>query len=255
MYWLIKHLIQPLPVLLLLCGLGIVVLWVKRPISTKTLMVVTAPFCALVLLYLPLTSHVAQCTLESRYPPMATRPPSVQAIVVLSAGVLGPVGSRRQPGLRERTLHRCLHAARVYREGPPCIVVTSGGDTDGTMLGSPAAAVMRDFLVEIGVPEGQVLTEEQSQTTHENALETAALLAGHGINEIVLVTDAVHLPRATRCFRRQGLRVVPCGCRYRTTGIRASLALILPNARAAQGIQEAWHEWVGLLWYRIRGRI
>ena len=45
MYWLTKHLIQPLPVLLLLCGLGIYVLWVKRPISTKTLMVVTAPVC------------------------------------------------------------------------------------------------------------------------------------------------------------------------------------------------------------------
>lgn len=255
MYWLLKYLLRPFPILLFLTGLGIVGLWVKKPESAKGLLLVAIPFCGLVLLCLPLVSYLALRTLERHHPPLGERPPSLQAIVVLSGAVWPADDVRPRPVLGDRTLHRCLHALRVYRQGPPCLIIASGGNARRDRSGPSDAEVMRDFFIENGVAEQHLLTEGRSRTTRENAVESAKLLAERGIEEIVLVTDAAHLYRATRCFRREGLRVVPSGCRYQATKLHVSLETILPSAGAARGAQEAWHEWLGVIWYRLRGWI
>jgi len=52
------------------------------------------------------------------------------------------------------------------------------------------------FLVKLGVPATDVLVEDRSRTTSENAVETQKLLALRGISKILLVTDAAHDLRA-----------------------------------------------------------
>ena len=69
------------------------------------------------------------------------------------------------------------------------------------------------------------------------------------------VTTAAHLPRAAACFRRQGFDVFPCGCHYRANDFRWSVGLFIPKAQFAENSDSAAHEWVGLLWYWMHGRI
>jgi hypothetical protein len=58
------------------------------------------------------------------------------------------------------------------------------------------------------------------------------------------------------CFAHQGVNsVTPCGCRYRANGTSDTVFDFLPNVYAAEGIQDAWHEWLGSAWYWIRGRM
>ena len=121
--------------------------------------------------------------------------------------------------------------------------------------GEPSCAeVMRDFLIGVGVNPADVLLEDQSRTTYENAVGCARLLRGRQVGTVVLVTDAVHMYRAERCFRKQGLTVIPAPCNYRATEFRWSLPAFLPHAHAAVGSQEVFHEWLGTLWYWCRGR-
>ena len=70
----------------------------------------------------------------------------------------------------------------------------------------------------------------------------------------MLVTDASHLPRAARCFRAQGINVVPAGSRFRTNRFQWSLSSFLPSAGGAQGFGRAMHEWLGSLWYELTGK-
>jgi hypothetical protein len=63
------------------------------------------------------------------------------------------------------------------------------------------------------------------------------------------------MPRAVRCFRKQGLVVTPSPCRHRATEFCFCAASLLPDPRAAAACAEAAHEWLGLAWYWLCGRI
>jgi hypothetical protein len=61
--------------------------------------------------------------------------------------------------------------------------------------------------------------------------------------------------RAAACFEKQGIKVVASSCRYRATRLRWTLETFLPDPSAARGVREAWHEWLGIAWYWLSGRI
>jgi uncharacterized SAM-binding protein YcdF (DUF218 family) len=183
------------------------------------------------------------------------RPADAEAIVVLSSYVRPPNDFRLHPELDEDSVNRCLKAAELYHQGAPCPVVVTGGKVDPDSPGPSCSEVMRDLLLQLGVKNSDLSVENASRSTYENAVESRKLLDERRIHKILLVTDASPLVRAAGCFRKQGLEVVPCGCRYRATKFEISLAGILPNPSAARGCLRASHEWLGLAWYWLRGRI
>jgi uncharacterized SAM-binding protein YcdF (DUF218 family) len=253
MYRLLVDLAQPTVLLVLLTLVALANLWRKRQEGRRRLLLVTIPFVFLALLCMPAASYLALGSLEWSYPPLAERPADVQAVVVLSGDIhpLNEEGTRVELG--EDTLYRCLKAAEVYHQGKQCRVVVSGGKVDPAMPGPSLAEAMGNFLRGQGVAANDLIVEDRSQTTHENAVESCRLLNERGIHKIVLITDAAHLNRAAACFRKQGAEVVPCGCRYRALGIDWSLPAFLPNPAAARGVQDACHEWLGIAWYRLHG--
>jgi uncharacterized SAM-binding protein YcdF (DUF218 family) len=141
----------------------------------------------------------------------------------------------------------------LYHQGAPRLIVVSGGKVNGTW--PPLAHVMRDFLLTMGIPETDILVEDQAHTTYENAVQTAKLLRARDIRRIVLVTETTHLLRAELCFRKAGFEVTPVGCNYRATEIDWSVFDVLPSPEAALNIDRAFHEWLGLIWYRLHGRV
>jgi uncharacterized SAM-binding protein YcdF (DUF218 family) len=209
----------------------------------------------LTLISLPVVAHLALSSLEGWYPVLHERPDDVQAIVVLSSGVHQPVEEGVPPEQDEEGLDRCVRAAQMYHQGKRCPVLASGGKADPSQPGPACAAAMRDFLVQLGVDPADVIVEDQSTTTDENAVDSAALLASRGVHKILLVTSATHLPRAAGCFRKQGLEVVPCGCFYHTGDRPFSPERFLPSAGAAEDCGRVAHEWLGLAWYWVRGRL
>jgi len=58
-----------------------------------------------------------------------------------------------------------------------------------------------------GVIAERLLVEPDSRDTIGNAFNSAALLRARGLDSVVLVSDAYHLPRARMLFRRAGLTV------------------------------------------------
>lgn len=120
---------------------------------------------------------------------------TLDAIVVLGAP-LGP-GDALTAVLAERA----RAAAALFHAGGAPIVVASGGVTHGARRAE--ASVLAEAIRAAGVPE--VLVEDASRTTADNARRTAALLAPRGARRVWLVTQPFHGRRAARVFRAAGL--------------------------------------------------
>jgi uncharacterized SAM-binding protein YcdF (DUF218 family) len=254
MTWL-NYLLQPL-VLLWLTGLVLLAsLWRRRQERRRRWALFTGVFLLLTIVCLPATNYLALGSLEWRYPPLGQRPEGIDAIVVLAGASRPPEAQGLAALPAEDTLYRCLRAVEMYRQGPPCPVVVSGGQMTPNLPVPALARVMRDFLIGQGIPAEKVVEEDKSLSTYENAVRTARLLHQRGLQRVLLVTSGHHLERAVRCFRRQGIDVVPCGCQYRARDFGTSPARFLPDPTAAWGVAQALHEWLGLAWYGLCGRI
>ncbi|MEA1951369.1 MAG: YdcF family protein, partial [Planctomycetota bacterium] len=121
--------------------------------------------------------------------------------------------------------------------------------------GKSEAELMRDFLLRLGVAQSDMIVEDCSLSTYENAVQSAKILREREVERIALVTDAAHIYRASRCFDRQGLDVVPAACNFRAVKLKWSPLLFIPNAGSARNLRIAIHEWQGIIWYKLHGRI
>ncbi len=184
-----------------------------------------------------------------------TRHDDAEALVVLSGGIHEADGVRLRPELATDTLYRCLHAAELYHQGTPCPVIVTGGALDPRSGIPPVAPAMRDMLVRLGVDPGDVIVEPRARTTYENAVETRKILEARRIRKIVLVTEAYHMPRSLRCYRKQGIEAVPAPCHHLSTRFRHEASNLVPSPGAIENLMAVLHEWLGLAWYSISGKI
>jgi uncharacterized SAM-binding protein YcdF (DUF218 family) len=251
----IALLMRPYAVLFVVSGLALANLWRGRRETRVRLLGLALPFGILALLSLPVISYLALGSLEWRYPPREHSLSGVGAIVVLAGNADPPDATRRRAQIGHTTLYRCLHASDLVRGGAGCPVLVSGGKVDPRIPGPPCSEFMRDFLLAMKINPSDILVEGRSRTTGENAAECSQVLRGLGIRKVILVTDAAHMHRAVRCFRKQGIEVIPSACRHRATQFNPSLLGFLPSATAAQNTLEALHEWVGMAWYWWKGTI
>lgn len=179
-----------------------------------------------------------------------------QAIVVLAAGRVAHApeyGGRDIPDYV--TLARLRYAAHLQRMTGLPILVSGGNGSSGidpdkddrayTKAAAMAAALREDF----GVPVKWI--EGGSRDTAENARYSAALLQADGIRRILLVTDAMHMPRAHMAFVRAGLDAVSAPTMFFSVK-SPEMSAWVPSA---EGLRRSWYaiyEWIGILWYELR---
>ena len=203
---------------------------------------------------LPAVSDWIGRSLEARYPPQSLESvPSADAILVLGGAVRGRAPPRLFPDLNA-SADRVWHGARLFHAGKAPLVILSGGHLPWSRATGPEAQAMLQFLIDLGVPEDRVLLETRSGTTHENALETARLLAARGIERVLLVTSAEHMRRAEATFRAAGIVLVPAPTDYEVLAEPEwTLLAYLPDAAALAASSDALREYLGLWVYRWRG--
>lgn len=213
-----------------------------------------AAFLLLLVVATPAISNAMVASLERQYLPVVPqRSASADAIVVLG-GCLAP---ERPPRLSAELIgssDRLLHAARLYRAGKAPVVLASGGAVPWTSSSRPEAEEMAAFLVEWGVPPMAILMDARSRTTRENAVETERILKARGARSVLLVTSAVHMPRAVAAFRMTGLSVTPSPTDYLVADPeKAAFLEWFPSPDSMIRFQAALWEREGLLYYRLRG--
>jgi uncharacterized SAM-binding protein YcdF (DUF218 family) len=129
---------------------------------------------------------------------------NAQAIVILGGGTRPYAAEYHGPTIGTITLERVRYGARLARAtGLPVLV--SGGAVRGA---PPEAVLMRSALLhDFGIAVRW--TEAESRNTHENAVKSAAILKGSGVERIILVGHSFDFPRSRKEFEAAGMRVIP----------------------------------------------
>ncbi|MBL8330573.1 MAG: YdcF family protein [Rubrivivax sp.] len=209
----------------------------------------------------PGASQVLRRGLESQYPAVPVQAlPSAEVIVVLGGGIapplLGVPPETRQANLNAAA-DRLWHAARVYQAGKAPKLLATGGMDEKVYAASEAEA-MAQFLQALGVPRSAMLLEGRSRNTEQNAQFTMQLLREQNIQpRILLVTSALHMPRAMTIFQAYGFEATAVATDHEgseTTHWPWWQAWI-PDADSLQGSARAMKEWVGRKVILMRGPV
>ena len=188
-------------------------------------------------------------SIEDRYPPaVPAQVAQADAILVLGGGISGAMPPRAIAQLSVGG-SRAWYGARLWKTGKAPLMVAVGGGRGGF----PESAAIAEFLIDLGIPRSAILEESVSRTTVQNALLVKALLEKHQIRRSLLVTSALHMPRALAIFRAAGVDVIPASAdvevvREREYGLRD----YLPSAEALYRTSRTIKEIVGLWIYPVQ---
>lgn len=250
--WLINTLLGAilLPPLnmLLLCGLGLIM---RRRWPRLGMGVCVLALLLLALMSTRLGAALLAGPLETKYPALSSSyRGDAQAIVLLGGGRLANAPEYdHQDGPSSPTLRRMRYAATLQRSTGLPVLVT-GGRPDGAQV-SEAAIMARGLRDDFGI--NVKWQEDDSDNTAENARYTADMLKSEGVQHVLLVTDAMHMPRAVAIFERSGLQITPAPTAFHTATPMLPSDFIPRTGWLVQS-SYALHEWIGILWYQLRYR-
>ncbi len=215
----------------------------------------------LIYLFSPLSLYLTW-TLERQFEPLLV-PQASQKIsrIVILAGYgeehpLFPITSN----FSAHTIGNMTEGLRLYRLVPDAKLITSGGVARSG--DKSVAALMADFLRELGVPPKDLIVEEKSQNTFENLLNVKELV---GEDPFILVAAASDLRRAVAVAKKLGMNPVPApSCIWTLQDHPKDVKIVDrligflksgPSLNNFTRLQWTYHEYVGYLWYKLLDRI
>lgn len=148
---------------------------------------------------------------------------------------------------------RVLQPLRLFKEGFVKKIIISGGSGSLSHEETSESADLKTILVCSGIPERDILLEQKSRNTHENAVFTRILLNQHPeFKRLLLVTSAFHIRRADGCFKKEGIKADVFSADFYTTNRSFSLDdLIVPQEQCLYLWQKLFHEVLGYIVYDI----
>ncbi|GJL81740.1 MAG: hypothetical protein DHS20C01_13740 [marine bacterium B5-7] len=249
----LPYLVYPLTVVIVLAVAGCLAFLMGGYRSGRILVLLSVLF--LLIASNPWLASRFRAHLEQWYLPVEIESvPKSQAIVLLAGALQPPVPPRLVADLTGAS-DRIWQAARLYRAGRAPLVIVTGGNVfkqDDTIHSE--AWYIAELLNAWGVPQSAVIIEEDSRNTHENAVFTRKILDRRGILNILLVTSALHMPRALATFKGAGINAIPVSVDFTVAEYRQPLVLkLLPSAGALAANTETLREYLGILIYGMRG--
>ena len=189
--------------------------------------------------------------LEDRYPRPAW-PAHVDGILMLGSGFDTAFFRARGVPQSNEGIWRVEAGFAAARRYPQARLVFSGGS--GALGGAPfsEAETARVILAEMGQDPRQLTLESRSRNTYENILFSKEIVKPKPGEVWLLATAAMHMPRAMAIARKLDWPMTPWPSDYLTAPSGGSDLLSVTGNLAY--IDYVFHEWVGLLAYRLSGK-
>jgi uncharacterized SAM-binding protein YcdF (DUF218 family) len=180
------------------------------------------------------------------------RPDVVYDAVIVLGGLVDAAPSRASGETElNDAVERVLRGFELYRAGRVRNVLLSGGLVFPQPGDVSEADRLAGKLAQWGVPPDRIAVDRSSRNTRENAIESSKIAAARGWRTLLVVTSAVHAPRAVGCFRAVGLApdVLPVDHRAGDGQGRGWLPRIASLAKSA----DAFRELAGRVAYQLAG--
>ena len=246
--------IAPVNFLIELALLGVALLFTRRAMLGRTLMLISALLVA-ICGFTPVGSLMLY-PLESRFSHWDDLHGPPDGILVLGGDIdVGPSAVHHDAVGFSGSGARIVAAAMLAHRYPTARILYAGGSpslvSDDSLKEADYAAIV---FTNLGISSDRVIIERQSRNTFENAEFSRKLVDPKPGERWLLVTSAFHMPRSMGIFRKLGFVVEPCPVDWHLEG-RKSLTQFQSQAEVGLGYTNlAVREWLGLVAYRLTGR-
>ena len=189
--------------------------------------------------------HLAQRGFEEKSTPQDVHFASRTTFILLGGGTR--YDDKRLVPKRDAFM-RIVVTAELYREcrraGGACRVIVSGGNPQHHEQAE--ADNYAPFLLARGVSASDLVLENESLNTYQNARNVASIVKPERDETLVLITSAYHMPRSLLAFNAFGLDTQAF-----TSNVRQSKATFFPRSRGFVDAETALHELIGILRFRV----
>lgn len=168
---------------------------------------------------------------------------TLEAITVLGGGSQAGIPS-------DATYKRIMAGIELFQQSKAEFMVVQGATE---VEGEPTdGEIMQKITIEAGTPRDKIILDSISRNTAEHPIQLQKLLP-QDIKRIGIVTSAIHMPRAMETFQRYMVDKQFVALPVETADKRIHYRLVdaVPSVGALSNSSVAFHEWIGLLWYRV----
>lgn len=152
---------------------------------------------------------------------------------------------------------RFIQTALLYKKGQIRKIIVAAGNGYIVKHNFKEAHFIRQHLIDLGVAAEDILTDAASKNTLENAANSKQIIDScHIEGPFLLISSAMHLPRAKLAFIKQGMNVAlyPCDFESKNVGNNFIEDYLLPSGLALNKWDNFLKEIAGILVYKIRGK-
>lgn len=241
----IGGLLLPLPLLLIIIGFSILLLWFNRWLKTAKLLI-SISWLFLVLFSLQPIADKLLMQFEQHYQTYNDNNP-VEYIIVLGGQYTYNPEWAPSSNLGANSLARLAEGIRQYRKQPNTKLVFTGGNARGNSVSSAQTAA--EVAISLGVSRQSIITVENVYDTEQEANAIYQLVDK---KPFLLVTSASHMPRAVKFFKQKGM--APIAVPANQLAVHTALnpwEKSIPNALYLSHSQIAFYELFGTLWQKI----
>jgi len=211
---------------------GLILLFKKKQKSGKILIILGA-----FLYYLFSISPISDLILfplEKQYQPIQKRDLNSADIIVLL------LGGKETDILRASEVIKISNIKYQISK-----IIISGTDPLNPEINETEE--VKNYLIEQGVLGEDIVLEDKSRTTFESAKNVKELV---GNEPFFLITSAYHMPRSIEVFQKIGTNPISAPADFKIKGNYKFLDFF-PNAQNLKNTDLAFHEYFGILWYRL----
>ncbi len=226
---LLSAILMPLSIGLLLGFFGLWFLY-KEKLKKAKFFLTASLVWIMTISYVPI-ANIFIAPLENSYKILKNIPKDIKYILLLG-------GDRKNRG---------WEALRLYHKIPNSKIITSGYEGRGNV---PEAIKTANILVELGIPRKDIILHSKPKDTKEEAIKIKELL---GNKPFILITSAYHMPRALALFKKEKLNPIPAPTDYKIKDSNKFLSV--PSGSNLRKTEIAWHEYLGLLWSKLRQQL
>jgi uncharacterized SAM-binding protein YcdF (DUF218 family) len=156
-------------------------------------------------------------------------------------------------------VNRITKAVELYKNNLVKKIFISGGSGSVTYAEKREASLLKNYLIKyFNIPGKDILTENKSNNTYENAKFTAEILKKEKLTKkkIILITSNTHFYRAQKCFEKQGIKTfILLDTRTKSREKWMPKNLFLPQSDILFTWDNLLHELFGIITYKCFGYI
>ena len=190
--------------------------------------------------------------LEKDYPPIKIEEVPNAEVIVILGGMINPLPYHKGQVDLLASAERLTEAIRLYQNKKAKKILFTGGS--GILFSyEPESILAKKFLVQMGIKEEDILLEEKSRNTFENAFYSKEILEKYSFQKIILITSAFHMKRAEGIFKKQNIDVFIFPVDYRSISSSFNWDMLVPSVGALETTTIALKEWIGIFVYSYKG--